>query len=94
MSLSAESIAQTTKAAFEASQLVSATERTRALHEIRRELEANKDAILNANGEDMAVRLSSPSFPRDVEKKTADSNARSSSTQKQRLPRDAFRPRS
>jgi len=56
MSLSAESIAQTAKAAFEASQLVSATERTRALHEIRRELEANKDAILKANSEDMAVR--------------------------------------
>jgi len=56
MSLSAENIAQTAKAAFETSQLVSATERTRALHEIRRELEANKDAILKANSEDMAVR--------------------------------------
>jgi glutamate-5-semialdehyde dehydrogenase len=56
MSLSAETIAQTAKAAFEASQLISATERTRALHEIRKELEANKDSILRANGEDMAVR--------------------------------------
>lgn len=56
MSLSAESIAQTAKAAFEASQLISAPERTRALHEIRKELEANKDSILSANGEDMAVR--------------------------------------
>ncbi len=56
MSLSAEAIAQTAKAAFEASQLVSATERTRALHEIRKELEANKDSILRANGEDMVVR--------------------------------------
>jgi glutamate-5-semialdehyde dehydrogenase len=56
MSLSAEAIAQTAKAAFEASQLVSAAERTRALLEIRKELEANKDAILKANGEDMAVR--------------------------------------
>jgi glutamate-5-semialdehyde dehydrogenase len=54
MSLSAEAIAQTAKAAFEASQLVSAAERTRALLEIRKELEANKDAILKANGEDMA----------------------------------------
>ena len=57
MSMSAESIAKTAKAAFEASQLVSATERTRALHEIRTELEANKDAILKANSEDMAVRV-------------------------------------
>ncbi|KAI0279963.1 hypothetical protein BGY98DRAFT_966678, partial [Russula aff. rugulosa BPL654] len=56
MSLSAETIAQTAKAAFEASQLISTTERTRALHEIRKELEASKDSILRANGEDMAVR--------------------------------------
>jgi len=56
MSLSVEAITQTAKAAFEASQLVSATERTRALHEIRKELEANKDSILRANGEDMVVR--------------------------------------
>ena len=62
MSLSAEAIAQTAKAAFEASQLVSAAERTRALLEIRKELEANRDAILRANGEDMAVR--SHFFPR------------------------------
>ncbi len=55
MSLSVEAITQTAKAAFEASQLVSATERTRALHEIRKELEANKDSILRANGEDMVV---------------------------------------
>ena len=57
MSLSVEAITQTAKAAFEASQLVSATERTRALHEIRKELEANKDSILRANGEDMVVLL-------------------------------------
>jgi glutamate-5-semialdehyde dehydrogenase len=56
MSLSAETIAQSAKAAFEASQLISATERIRALHEIRKELDANKDSILRANGEDMAVR--------------------------------------
>jgi len=62
MSSSAENIAQTAKAAFEASQLVSAPERTRALHEIRKELEANKDVILKANSEDMAVRSQFP-FP-------------------------------
>jgi len=93
MSLSAESIAQTAKAASEASQLVSATERTRALHEIRRELEANKDAILKANSEDMSVRPSFPPFPAMWKKKTL-TRMRSSSTQKQRLPRDASRPRS
>ena len=57
MSLGAEAIAQTAKAAFDASQLVTSAERTRALLEIRKELEANKDAILRANGEDMAVRF-------------------------------------
>ena len=56
MSLSAETIAQTAKAAFQASQLINTTERIGALHEIRKELEANKDSILRANGEDMAVR--------------------------------------
>ena len=56
MSSSAEAIAQTSKAAFEASQLITAAERTRALLEIRNELEANRDAILRANGEDMVVR--------------------------------------
>ena len=67
MSLSAENIAQTAKAASEASQLASATERTGVLHDIRGGLEANKDAILKANGEDMAVRLSS--FPRGGKKR-------------------------
>jgi len=56
MSLSAEAIAQTAKSAFEASQLVSAAERVHALHEIRKSLETNRDAILKANSEDMAVR--------------------------------------
>jgi gamma-glutamyl phosphate reductase len=56
MSLSAEAIAKTAKAAFDASQLVGAAERTRALLEIRKELEVNRDSILRANGEDMAVR--------------------------------------
>jgi hypothetical protein len=46
MSLSAEAFAQTAKATFEVSQLVSGAERTRALLEIRKELEANKDAII------------------------------------------------
>ncbi|KAF8493251.1 Aldehyde/histidinol dehydrogenase [Russula emetica] len=45
---SARRYAQTTKAAFEAATVISATERT--------QLEANKDSILRANGEDMAVR--------------------------------------
>jgi gamma-glutamyl phosphate reductase len=69
MSLSAETIAQTAKAAFEASQLVSTTERTRALHEIRKELEANKDSILRANGEDMAVRCALSHFHTHISKK-------------------------
>lgn len=62
MSLSAEVIAQTAKAAFDASQLAAPTERTRALLEIRKELETNRDAILRANGEDMAVRSRSREF--------------------------------
>ncbi|KAN0130230.1 Aldehyde/histidinol dehydrogenase [Lactarius tabidus] len=55
MSTSAETetVAKTARAAFEASQLIDSAERTRALHEIRKELEANKDVILQANGEDM-----------------------------------------
>jgi glutamate-5-semialdehyde dehydrogenase len=58
MSTSAETetVAKTARAAFEASQLIDSAERTRALHEIRKELEANKDVILQANGEDMTVR--------------------------------------
>ncbi|KAH8989810.1 gamma-glutamyl phosphate reductase [Lactarius akahatsu] len=48
-----ETVAKTARAAFEASQLIDSAERTRALHEIRKELEANKDSILQANGEDM-----------------------------------------
>ncbi|KAI0306101.1 gamma-glutamyl phosphate reductase [Multifurca ochricompacta] len=52
-SASAEAIAQIAKAAFETSQLVNSADRTRALHEIRKELEANKVSILRANGEDM-----------------------------------------
>ncbi|KAA1469095.1 gamma-glutamyl phosphate reductase [Dentipellis sp. KUC8613] len=46
-------IARSAKAAFEASQLIDASERVRALHEIRNELQASKDAIFAANTEDM-----------------------------------------
>jgi glutamate-5-semialdehyde dehydrogenase len=62
MLASAEAIAQTSKTAFEASQILSATERTLALQEIRKELEANKDGILKANSEDMVVRSPSTFF--------------------------------
>ena len=59
MSLSVETIAQTAKAAFGASQLISTTERTRVpLHgNPKRTVEANKDSILRANGEDIARAL-------------------------------------
>ena len=70
MSLSAETIAQTAKAAFEASQLISGTERTRALHEIRKELEANKDSILRVNGEDMMVHCALSHISHTYFKKT------------------------
>ncbi|KAI0664367.1 gamma-glutamyl phosphate reductase [Cubamyces menziesii] len=49
----AASIAKAAKAAFEASQLIPSSERVRALHEIRKELEAAKDAILQANRTDL-----------------------------------------
>ncbi|KAI0349538.1 gamma-glutamyl phosphate reductase [Trametes cingulata] len=49
----AESIAKAAKAAFEASQLIPSSERVKALQEIRRELEAAKDAILAANRADL-----------------------------------------
>ncbi len=51
----AESIAKVAKASFEASQLISSSERIKALQEIRRELEAAKDAILAANRLDIEV---------------------------------------
>ena len=53
----AASIAKAAKAAFEASQLIPSSERVRALYEIRKELEAAKDAILAANRADLEVRL-------------------------------------
>ena len=49
-------IAQAAKAAFEASQLVPSSERVKALHEIRQELENAKAEILEANRKDLAVR--------------------------------------
>lgn len=60
----AETIAKAAKQAFEASQLISAEERVRALHEIRKELEASKALILEANRIDLEVRLSSFVCPR------------------------------
>jgi glutamate-5-semialdehyde dehydrogenase len=53
---SAEEIARAAKAAFEASQLVPAEERIKALEAIKAELERNKEEILAANGEDVKVR--------------------------------------
>ena len=55
----AENIARAAKAAFEASQLIPSSERIKALQEIRKELEAAKDAILAANRLDLEV---SPTF--------------------------------
>ena len=52
-----KTIAQAAKAAFEASQLVPPSERVDALHEIRKELEAAKVEILEANRKDLEVRL-------------------------------------
>ena len=51
----ATEIAKAAKAAFEASQLIDSTERVKALREIRKELEADKNAILAANRADMEV---------------------------------------
>ncbi|KAI8985715.1 gamma-glutamyl phosphate reductase [Trametes punicea] len=49
----ARSIARAAKTAFEASQLVPPSERIKALQEIRKELEAARDAILAANRADL-----------------------------------------
>ena len=58
----AEHIARAAKAAFEASQLVPSSERVKALYEIRKELEASKLEVLEANRRDMEVRCeTSPS---------------------------------
>ncbi|KAK7056261.1 glutamate-5-semialdehyde dehydrogenase [Paramarasmius palmivorus] len=52
---SAHDIAKSAKSAFEESQLISAEERVKALHEIRDTLAINKDEILKANQEDLAA---------------------------------------
>lgn len=53
----AESIAKAAKAAFETSQLIPASERVLALHEIRKELETAKNEILTANKRDLEVHV-------------------------------------
>ena len=53
----AAEIARAAKSAFEASQLAPVEERGRALHEICIQLDSAKHDILEANGEDMAVRM-------------------------------------
>ena len=52
--MSAESIAKEAKAAFEASQLIDASERGKALSFIKDELELRKDDIRRANEIDMS----------------------------------------
>ena len=52
---SSEQVASAAKVAFEASQLLDATERTIALHSIREELEACKTHIFEANRQDLQV---------------------------------------
>ncbi|KAG6821476.1 hypothetical protein H0H93_010200 [Arthromyces matolae] len=49
----AEAIARIAKDAFEVSQLTPSSERIRALHAIRSELESRREAILSANKEDL-----------------------------------------
>jgi glutamate-5-semialdehyde dehydrogenase len=51
----AYNIAKAAKLAFQESRLVSASERSAALREIRRELEASKAEIFAANGKDLEV---------------------------------------
>jgi glutamate-5-semialdehyde dehydrogenase len=55
--LSAETIAQAAKAAFESAQVIPASERVRALSSIKTALEASKAEILAANKIDLDVRL-------------------------------------
>ena len=52
-------IAKRAKAAFEASQLIDSSERVKALHLIKDELELLKNEIQDANKADMEVRPSS-----------------------------------
>ncbi|KAH9479531.1 putative gamma-glutamyl phosphate reductase [Psilocybe cubensis] len=51
--MSSETIAKSAKAAFEQSQLLTASERATALQAIRKQLELRKDDILTANAEDI-----------------------------------------
>jgi len=48
-------IAKASKAAFENSQLIPSSERIRALAEMKKELQANKDEIIAANLMDLQV---------------------------------------
>jgi glutamate-5-semialdehyde dehydrogenase len=52
---SAHDFAKAAKAAFESSQLIPASERVKALHEIRNVLERSKDEVLEANKQDLQV---------------------------------------
>ena len=64
-----ESIARAAKLAFEASQLLPASERTSALCAITKELQANKSQILEANRKDMEVTFHrSPIFRSDIKR--------------------------
>lgn len=56
-SRTAEEIAHAAKKAFESSGLITSEERSIALLEVRAELERHKDAILEANRNDMSVGL-------------------------------------
>jgi glutamate-5-semialdehyde dehydrogenase len=50
-----EQIAKAAKEAFDASQLIDASERVKALYEITKELEALKDEIKESNRQDLEV---------------------------------------
>jgi glutamate-5-semialdehyde dehydrogenase len=63
-----EDIAKLSKLAFHASQTVTGSERIAALHAMRDELEAQKDAILEANKLDMQVRRPLSSHIRSIER--------------------------
>ena len=53
--ISAKVIAKAAKTAFESSQLIPSSERVKALHEIRKQLENAKEDILEANKRDLEV---------------------------------------
>lgn len=58
----ATAIAKAAKSAFEASQLIPSSERVKALHEIKQELENAKEEILEANRKDLSVSEIEPPF--------------------------------